>query len=597
MNQLLVMPRIVDRAGEWYVFPLGIPYVSSSLKKEGFNVYTLNLNNIEGYIEDILRKEIKEKEIDILLTGGLTSQYNLIKPIISTAKNIKQDIITIVGGGIITSAPEAAMEALEFVDYGVIGEGEITNCKLHHALENNEDIGKIDGIIYRKNGSYCITNPREEIQNLDDIPFPDYKGFDFDKIMDIGANFNGMNETNTVTMISSRSCPFQCTFCFHTNGKKYRQRSLDNFFKELDYLVEEYGVKYLLIADELFANNMKRVKEFCDRIKKYNIKWAAQFRVSDITSELVNLVKGSNCAIIQFGLESADNRILKSMKKYITIEQIESALKIVYDAGITIQGNFIFGDAEETLETANNTLKWWREHIHYGISLNFITIYPGTELYKNACDKGLIEDEIEYIKQGCLSINVSKMSDKERAWLSEQIVTLPNQEPQSIENINLDYANGIISLQGCCVSCNTKNIWGNIKMFTRNVLTCNKCGKRHKIPVMYEVTSTIDRNVEILLEKYDRIAFWGINDFFSDFSKHLNSVLSDSIYYVDDTQMKQGSRISGKVIYSPEIIKEKNIKLVIVPVRSIFTIIEQRVESDFKNVKTTKSILDLINCD
>lgn len=594
MNQLLVMPRFVSEVGEWYTFPLGLAYVSASLKKEGFNIHTLNLNNVEGSVKDILKHEIEEKNIDIVATGGLTSQYDLIRPIIQTAKGIKKDIITIVGGGIITSAPEVAMEALEFADYGVIGEGEITSCELTYALENNGDVEEVDGIIYKKDDGYHVTRPRHEIQDLDSIPFPDYKGFGLGKIIDSVPSFIGINEKNTVTMISSRSCPFQCTFCFHTNGKIYRQRSLDNFFKELDYLVQEYGVKYIYIADELFAHDTERVKKFCHRIKNYDIKWWAQFRVSDVTRELVRLLKESNCEIMAFGLESADNRILKSMNKNITVEQIEEALQIVYEEGITIQGNFIFGDVEETLETATNTLDWWEEHQHYGINLDFITVYPGTKLYEYACDQGIIEDEVQYIKEGCLSINVSKMSEEERNWLAEQIMVLPNEKPKSLEDIYINYDNENFSLKGECVSCSTKNSWQNIRLFTRNELTCNECGKRHKVPVLDEIINIVNTNIKKLLRKYDKIAFWGINAYFRDFAKHLNIINNDSIYYLDATKMKQGSNINNKTIYSPEIIKKQNIKFIIVPVLSIVNIIRKQVDREFENVECVIDILDLI---
>ena len=486
------------------------------------------------------------------------------------------------------------MEALEFADYGVIGEGEITSCELTSALENNGSIDEVDGIIYKENNEYHITNPRQEIQDLDSIPFPDYKGFGFGSIMDSVPSFIGINEKNTVTMISSRSCPFHCTFCFHTNGDTYRQRSLDDFFEELDYLVEEYDVKYIYIADELFAYDMERVREFCSRIRDYNIKWWAQFRVSDINRELVKLLKKSNCEIMAFGLESADNRILESMNKNITVEEIEEALKIVYEEGITIQGNFIFGDIEETLETAKNTLEWWKEHRHYGINLDFITIYPGTELYKYACDQGIIEDEVKYIKEGCLSINVSKMSEEERNWLAEQIMILPNETPENLEDVSVDYDNESFSLKGECVSCNAKNNWQDVRLFTRNDLTCNKCGERHKMPVLDELVSIIEMNIKKMLKKDKKIAFWGINAYFADFAKNLKIVDNSDIYYIDDTKMKQGSNIDGKIINSSNIIDEKNIDIIVVPVLSIVSIIRKKVKKDFKNIDRVISILDLI---
>lgn len=596
MNYLLVMPRFVDRVGEWYNFPLGIPYVSASMKKAGFNVYTINLNDEEDSIYDVLKRKIEEDDIDVIATGGLSFQYNAIKSIIQTAKTIKSNIITIVGGGIITSAPEVAMDVLEFADFGVIGEGEITNCELCDAIQNNKNIENINGIIFKENGHYIKTNPREEIKDLDSIPYPDYKGFNFQKIVNTVASQQGINETNAITMLSSRSCPYRCTFCFHSSGNKYRQRSLDNFFLELDYLVEEYGIKYIFIADELFAYNMDRVKEFCRRIKPYNIKWWAQFRVDEITSELVKLLKDSNCVTMGFGLESADNRILRSMKKGITIEQIETALELVYNEGITIQGGFIFGDIEETIETATKTIEWWKKHVHYGITLNFITTYPGTELYKYACKKEIIPNEAEFIKQGCPTINVSKMIDDERAWLAEQIVTLPQKElkePYNIKDVNIDYDIGSISFKGRCVSCNIENSWDNVRFFTRNVLNCEKCGRKHKVPILKEITEPIDVNIKKLLKKYKKIAIWGINDYFSDLGLYLKEIEDSNIYYTDISKMKQGGFIHGKVIYNPNIIEKENIKIVIVPVISLYQSIKQQIDEDYKNVERVISILDL----
>src|SRR3989344_2648696 len=137
LNYLVVMPRHVQNIGDGYSFPLGIPYISSSMKFTGHKVFTLNLNHREGNVLDILKKEIEENKIDVIATGGQSFQYVPIKEVLKATKEINNRIITIVGGGIITSDPETAMEALEYVDYGVIGEGEITICELCNALENN----------------------------------------------------------------------------------------------------------------------------------------------------------------------------------------------------------------------------------------------------------------------------------------------------------------------------------------------------------------------------------------------------------------------------------------------------------------------------
>lgn len=140
---------------------------------------------------------------------------------------VKPNIITIAGGGIITSGPNVGMQVLEYADYGIIGEGEVTTTELCYVLENNGNVESVNGLIYYdENKNFKLTSTRDEIKDLDLVPFPDYDGFGFDKIMEKIPNLLGINDDHAITMSSSRSCPFQCTFCFHTSGSHYRKRSL-----------------------------------------------------------------------------------------------------------------------------------------------------------------------------------------------------------------------------------------------------------------------------------------------------------------------------------------------------------------------------------
>lgn len=597
-NYLLIMPRFVDKVGEWYHFPLGLPYVSASLKAEKFNIFTVNLNNIDEAVDVVLRNEIVKNNIDVILTGGLTFQYESIYKILRITKNINPSIITIVGGGIITGSPKASMKALEIADIGIVGEGEITTCKLFEAIEKKMPLENIEGIIFKKDNDFQITKSRKEIQNLDTIAIPDYKGFGFDYIMNKVASMQGINESNAITMISSRSCPYRCTFCFHTTGQKFRQRSLDNFFEELDFLVNEYKVKYIYVADELFCHDIERVKKFCKRIQKYNIKWWAQFRVTDVTKELVALLKESNCTNMGFGLESANNKVLKSMNKHITIEEIERALEIVYQGGIAIQGCFIFGDVIETMETARETLDWWKNHMEYGINLNFITTYPGTQLYKYALENNLIKDEVAFIKKGCPTINVSKMSNSDVEKLSELIfksMKLVSASPANIEKAIFDHEEATISFCGECVSCGQENSWNQVRLFTRNVLNCSKCGHKHKIPILDEVTCLINNRMEALIAENGNIGIWGINDYFFELSTSLKAISNDHIFLIDSSNMKQGTKISGNVIVGPEIIKAKNVNTIVIPVVSYYTSISDQIREQYPQVERILSILELIS--
>jgi radical SAM superfamily enzyme YgiQ (UPF0313 family) len=591
------MPRLVQNAGDGYSFPLGITYISGSLKSGGYNVTTLNLNHRPGEVSDILKKEIEDKKIDVLATGGLSFQYNTVRRVVESAKRVKPGIITIVGGGIITGDPEPAMEALEYADFGVIGEGENTINELCRALENEGKLSDIDGIVYKEAGAYNITRPRKEVENIDSLPWPDYEGFEIEKYLcSSPPSISGLNRQNTVFMLASRSCPYNCTFCFHTVGRKYRQRSLDNFFKELDYLVARYNIEFICIADELFSRNINRVKEFCARIKSYKVRWWAQFRVDGITPELLAILKEGGCEVMSFGLESADNRVLKSMRKGTTVEQIEKTLKLVYDAGISLEGAFIFGDIEETAETANNTLKWWREHSQYKISLNLITVYPGSYLYKYACEKGIIKDKVQFLKDGCPQVNVSQLTDKELSGLVRQFMEAPVNQVKTLDSVKLasvDYQTGRIAIRGACIMCGQENDWEDIKLFTINFISCKKCGQKYNVPLLPALRANIDENIKKLLEKYGKVALWGINYHSSDLFKNSAALRDAQVYPIDISETKRKMDLYGKKISAPEAINTEDIKAVVVAIPVYFTQISSQIEANHKNVEKVIDVCSL----
>lgn len=571
LNFLFVMPRLVQSIGDGYVFPLGIAYVSSSMKKAGFNVFTLNLNHREGDVFEIIKSTIEENNIHVVATGGLSPQYHLVKSVIESAKRVNSNIVTVVGGGIITSDPETAMEALGCADFGVIGEGEVTMCELARALENGGDFSKVNGIIFKDGSGYKKTNPRKDIENIGTIPWPDYEGFDIEKYLEVPpAHFAGVNKNRMICMLGSRSCPFNCTFCCHTLGKKYRRRPLDDFFAELDYLVSRYNIEYISMADELFAPELDRAREFCARIKQYNIPWYADFRIDKVKPELLPILKDSGLDVMFFGLESADNRILKSMRKGFTIEQIEHTLKMVDEYGIAFYGCFIFGDIEETVETAHNTLKWWREHSKYNIHLTLVKPFPGSYIYKYACQNGIIKDRVKYLKDGCPQINISKMSDAEFSEIVRYISEAQSLM-KSIDSIELQWVDpqmGRETISGVCSNCSQKNVWENIKLFANDYIYCSHCGQKYDIPCPIPLRENLDKNVAILLEKYGKVAVWGMTLTIIDLFRHSRMLHDSNVFPVDISESKRKMVLHGKKIYAPTILDEEEIRVVVVAVPS-----------------------------
>ena len=197
--------------------------------------------------------------------------------------------------------------------------------------------------------------------------------------------------------------------CYHPIGPKYRTRSMDNFGAEVEQLKSKYNVNILAILDELISDDNERLSQLCSTLKRFNIKWMTQTRVSNVTKNMMKMMKDSGCFNLSIGIEHLDDRILTSMKKHTTRKEIENALSIASEIGIGIQGNILLGTPEETPETLNNALSWWKNNLKYGINLTNVIPYPGSKLYKDYVASNIIPNKLEYIKKGCPC--VSKFND------------------------------------------------------------------------------------------------------------------------------------------------------------------------------------------
>lgn len=239
-----------------------------------------------------------------------------------------------------------------------------------------------------------------------------------------GLLFDYNDRKNFCEILTSRSCPFDCTFCYHPLGKKYRQRSLDNVFQEIDYLVGKYNINLLNILDEIFSLDEKRLYEFASRMKKYNIRWMAQWRADNVDENILKTLRDSGILLLGIGMESMSDKVLKSMKKHVTKSDIDRAYKLALDTRVRATGNLIFGDPEETEETVEESLNWWKEHPEYDISLGFILAVPDSKVWRHAIKHNLIDDKIQFIKDRFPVINLTKISDNKFNKLRQRVAYL-----------------------------------------------------------------------------------------------------------------------------------------------------------------------------
>ena len=396
------------------LLPVGLAYISAVLKEAGHEV------NIHIYNNDEKFSKILQEDFDFVATGGLSLQYKEIKRIVEAAKNAGQK--TILGGGVVTSEPELICRTL-LPDYAVIGEGEETIVELMACLSSRGNLSTVNGIAYFDNGQLVFARAREQSNNLDQLPYPDYEAFGYQEWLDAtkssDLHYHEIKDfPRDYPIITSRSCPLPCTFCYHPLGEKYRKRSVDSIVQELEYVIPQYRINIVNIYDELFSDDSERVIEFCKRFRKlvanipWEVKWTCQMRVSGLKDTMLDEMRDAGCYMVSYGFESYSPVVLQSMKKRIKPEDIHHAIHATLDRKISIQANFIFGDVAETLETAKETLTFWKEHKEAGIQLTFIVACPNSAIYQHCIRKGLIKDRLDFIENHMFELmNMTEMSD------------------------------------------------------------------------------------------------------------------------------------------------------------------------------------------
>jgi anaerobic magnesium-protoporphyrin IX monomethyl ester cyclase len=419
LNILVIVPRYNTGSGYHYnpeestpnfsyYLPAGLAYIVSSLKSAGFDVDVLNPNHSPATTRDAIRSAFFTKDYRLVFTGGVSLNFPVIRDIVKYVREMSACPV-VVGGGIITAQPDTMFDLI-LPDVAVIGEGEQTCIEIAQAIENGTSMHGIRGIVFRNEDGLIEFNiPRDTITDLDTLPFPDYESMGFRVYLDnqkCSFLYDHFDYPRPYPILASRNCTHNCTFCFHTTGRKYRQRSLDNVMDEVRQAIAEYEINLFFFYDELFASSEQRVFEFCERFKElrdaagYEITFTVELRVDSITGPMLDALKGAGCTEVCLGLESYSQPVLDSMRKHITPSQIKDALELITSKGLAPVGNFIFGDPAETLDTARETLDFFRtrQDILHGCRVTFIIPFQGSAIYKEMVRRGVIADETEFIE-------------------------------------------------------------------------------------------------------------------------------------------------------------------------------------------------------
>lgn len=334
---------------------LGLLALSSILKKNGYQVVLIPNIDTPGSI-DLLKKELIGCELvgvscmtgDPILNGLKFSK--IVKSI-----NAK---IPICWGGYHATIDYVNTIKNKYIDFVIRGQGEETIIELLSAINNNFDLSKIPGLVYKKN-HHIIFNKNKEIQPIDKYPFFDYNLY-FDR-------YSNSADANII-YCSSRGCPFECTFCSVSNfyKKKYLFYSDKRFLSDIDTIVKKYHPQSIFFWDDNFFVNINRVNLFMRHYikKKYKFKWSAFSRCNTFSkdnSTLMNLLKKTHCTRILFGAESGSPRVLNFIKKNIEIDDIVNSCKVLLKYKIDPDYTFITGFPTETISDLMMTISLIRK--------------------------------------------------------------------------------------------------------------------------------------------------------------------------------------------------------------------------------------------
>jgi anaerobic magnesium-protoporphyrin IX monomethyl ester cyclase len=397
--------------------PLGLMYIAAVLEKGGHEVEILDAFMIDsslwrtgdtmyiGMPYKKIKEEIQRRKPDIVgIANPFTSQVENAIKVCNITRRVNPKILTVVGGPHVSAVPEEFLEEAKNADIAVIGEGEYTMLEIADCVENNLPVSKIKGIAYRKGKAIVRTPPRALIENLDVLPYPAYHLVDVEKYLHPEKIEYRSFKDRSISMITSRGCPFNCCFCsVHLHmGKAFRAHSVDYVVNHVQYVVNKFNVKTIFFEDDNLTLDTKRFEAICDKLiaKGIKVKWETPngVRVDCLTPQLLKKMQQSGCQSVFFGVESGDQHILDNIiGKSLQLKDVVKAAKNCKEIGLKTGAFYIIGFPGETKENMLRTVDFalWLEK-EYGVGIHMFLATPsiGTKLYEECKRKGYIRKDL-----------------------------------------------------------------------------------------------------------------------------------------------------------------------------------------------------------
>ena len=420
---LKVLFVIYDNGSYDHAFPMGFGAIGAILKRDGYEIAAWN-QDMHHWPDDHLRTYLDNNKFDVVILSVIAGyyQYQKMKSLSKAINNSKNRPFYIMGGYGPTPEPEFFIKKSQ-CDAVCMGEGEITISKLMEAIENKTPLTNVPGVAWLEDGKLKQTPRAPLIQDLDSLPTPPYELFPMHYYRMLRLPKLKVTDF-AFPMMSARGCSFKCTFCYRMDTG-YRMRSPENLLDEAEMLYKDYRINYIAFQDDLLMSSVVHTEEVCKEFLKRNlpIRWSCNGRLNYCSEELLQLMKDAGCAFINYGIESMDQKVLNNMKKGLRPEMIVNGIEDTLKVGISPGLNFIFGNKGDNKKTIKSTVDFMLKYDDFAQkrTIRPVTPYPGSPLYYDAIEMGLIDKdnpaedfyERKHLNSDLICCNFTELSDEE----------------------------------------------------------------------------------------------------------------------------------------------------------------------------------------
>ncbi|MBI4633683.1 MAG: radical SAM protein [Deltaproteobacteria bacterium] len=372
--------------------PQGLLSIASYLAEQGHNVFVYDCLGPDVPLnlpEQV--KAILDYEPEIVGFSATTSSFLDAADMAHKIKEHSADIITVCGGVHASALKGELLRDYPAIDFLCAGEGEITMAE----LAQNREPAEIKGLLWRHASEVVANEPRTQIANLDTLPFPAYeklKGFPHDYHLPLFSYVN----TPGATMITSRGCRYQCSYCDRSVFKKgFRYNSASYIYDHMRYLRTRFGVRHINIYDDLFTADRARIVELCEKLARYplGINFNCAVRVGYTDDELVMMLKDAGCLMVSLGIESADPQMLARHKSGVSLDEVCDTVKRIQAAGLRAKGLFMMGLPGETEESIRRTSDFIISLGLDDMNMSKFTPFPGAPLWSSIREEGTFNED------------------------------------------------------------------------------------------------------------------------------------------------------------------------------------------------------------